>query len=364
MYIEKIEVKNFRNYDTLSLNLDQGTNIFYGNNAQGKTNILEAAYLCGTTKSHRGSRDRDMIRFGEEEAHIRMVVRKQDVPYKIDMHLKKSKAKGIAVNELPIKKASELFGIVNFVCFSPEDLNMVKNGPAERRRFLNLELCQINRLYMDDLAKYTRILEQRNRVLKDMQHRSDFQDMLDIWDEQLLFFGSRIIAERESFLSYLSEIVSELHASLTNQGEAIELVYEADTTKEQFGDALKKAREKDMHLKSTTVGPHRDDFAIRVNGIDIRRFGSQGQQRTAALSIKLSEIEILKQKTKDTPILLLDDVLSELDSNRQNYLLKSISHIQTLITCTGLDDFVEHHFPIHQVYEVVGGHVTERKQEE
>ena len=364
MYIETIELKNFRNYDTLSLSLDAGTNILYGNNAQGKTNILEAAYLCGTTKSHRGSRDKDMIRFGEEEAHIRMVVRRQDVPYRIDMHLKKSRAKGIAVNEVPIKKASDLFGIVNFVCFSPEDLGMVKNGPAERRHFLNLEMCQINRLYMDDLAKYTKILEQRNRVLKDMQFRSDYQDMLDIWDEQLIFFGSRIIAEREKFLAYLGGIVKKIHASLTDQGEQIELTYEPDTTGKEFLEALKAARDKDTHIKTTTVGPHRDDFAIRVNGIDIRKFGSQGQQRTAALSIKLSEIEILKQKTKDTPILLLDDVLSELDSNRQNYLLKSISHIQTLITCTGLDDFIEHHFPIHQVYEVVSGHVTERKQEE
>lgn len=364
MYVEKIEVKNFRNYDAMTLVLDKGTNIFYGNNAQGKTNILEAVYLCGTTKSHRGSRDRDMIRFGEEESHIRMIVRKQNIPYRIDMHLKKNRAKGIAVNEVPIKKASELFGIVNFVCFSPEDLNMVKNGPAERRRFLNLEICQINRLYMDDLAKYNKILEQRNRVLKDMQFRRDYQDMLDIWDEQLLFFGSKIIEERKKFLMYLNDIVKDIHGSLTNGNEYIDLVYEPDTTKDEFIDRMKEARDRDTHMKSTTVGPHRDDFAIRVNDIDIRRFGSQGQQRTAALSIKMSEIEILKKNTKDTPILLLDDVLSELDSNRQNYLLKSISHIQTLITCTGLDDFIENRFPINQVYEVVSGHVKERKQED
>ena len=364
MYVEKIEVKNFRNYDAMTLALDQGTNIFYGNNAQGKTNILEAVYLCGTTKSHRGSRDKDMIRFGEDESHIRMIVRKQDVPYRIDMHLKKNRAKGIAVNEVPIKKASELFGIVNFVCFSTEDLNMVKNGPAERRRFLNVELCQINRLYMDDLTKYNKILEQRNRTLKELQYRRDYQDMLDIWDEQLLFFGSRIIEEREKFLGYLNEIVRDIHGSLTNKNEHIELIYEPDTTKNDFSIKLREARDRDTHMKSTTVGPHRDDFAIRVNDIDIRRFGSQGQQRTSALSIKLSEIEILKQKTKDTPILLLDDVLSELDSNRQNYLLKSISHIQTLITCTGLDDFIENRFPINQVYEVISGHVKERKQEE
>ena len=362
MYIDKIEVINFRNYEELHLSLHEGTNIFYGNNAQGKTNILESAYLCGTTKSHRGSKDKDMIRFGEEEAHIRMSVVKQGIPYRIDMHLKKNRSKGIAVNEVPIKKASELFGIVNFVCFSPEDLNMVKNGPAERRRFLNFELCQINKLYMDDLAKYNKILEQRNRTLKDMQFRADYQDMLDIWDEQILYFGKKIIRERNIFLEYLNEIVKDIHSHLTNGVEKIELIYEPDTKEENYEKSLREARERDMNLKSTTVGPHRDDFAIEVNGIDMRRFGSQGQQRTSALSIKLSEIEILKRKTKDTPILLLDDVMSELDSSRQNYLLKSISHIQTLITCTGLDEFIENRFPINQVFEVMDGHVRERKQ--
>ena len=168
MYIESLELKNYRNYQNLQLDFDKGTNIFYGDNAQGKTNILESVYLCGTTKSHRGSKDKEIIRFGEEESHIRMMIRKDELSYKIDMHLRKNKAKGVAINELPIKKARELFGIVNLVFFSPEDLNIIKNGPGERRRFMDLELCQLDQIYLTDLAGYNHIVNQRNRLLKDL----------------------------------------------------------------------------------------------------------------------------------------------------------------------------------------------------
>lgn len=357
MFAESIELKNFRNYESLSLKLNPGTNILYGDNAQGKTNILEAVYLCGTTKSHRGARDREMIRFGEEESHIRMSVRRQDISYRIDMHLKKNKAKGIAINEMPIKKASELFGIMNFVCFSPEDLNIVKNGPAERRRFLNLELCRISRVYMDELTKYTKALDQRNRLLKEMIFHSDYLDTLDIWDEQLLFYGRKLIEERRKFLLYLNELVEEIHGGLTHGDEKIRLVYEPDVHEEEFEKRLRENRDRDIHGKTTSAGPHRDDFSIQANSIDMRRFGSQGQQRTAALSMKLSEIQLVKRAANDTPVLLLDDVLSELDSSRQNYLLQNISDIQTLITCTGLDEFVDHNFAMDQVYRVSCGHI-------
>ena len=359
MFAESIELKNFRNYESLSLKLNPGTNILYGDNAQGKTNILEAVYLCGTTKSHRGARDREMIRFGEEESHIRMSVRRQDIPYRIDMHLKKSRAKGIAINEMPIKKASELFGIMNFVCFSPEDLNIVKHGPAERRRFLNLELCQISRVYMDELANYTKALDQRNRLLKDAFFHPDYLDMLDVWDEQLLSYGRKLIRERRQFLLYLNELLAEIHNGLTHGDEKITLIYEPDVHEEEFEKRLRENRDRDIHSKTTSAGPHRDDFNIQANGIDMRKFGSQGQQRTAALSMKLSEIQIVKRAADDTPVLLLDDVLSELDSSRQNYLLQSISDVQTLITCTGLDEFVEHKFAMDQVYRVSCGHIEE-----
>lgn len=357
MYIESIQLKNFRNYRDLELNLDQGTNIFYGDNAQGKTNILESVYLCGTTKSHRGSKDREIIRFGEEDAHIRMMVRKDELFYKIDMHLRKNKAKGAAVNGLPIHKARELFGIVNLVFFSPEDLNIIKNGPAERRRFLDLELCQLDQIYLTDLAGYNHIVNQRNRLLKDMYLNPGLKDTLEVWDMQMVQYGKKIIRKRQEFVEELNSVICEIHKNLTGGEEIPEVIYEPSAQADSFEEILSKNRERDMRMKMTSSGPHRDDLCFLVNGIDIRKYGSQGQQRTAALSLKLSEIYLVKKKIKDTPVLLLDDVLSELDGNRQTYLLDSIHDIQTLITCTGLDDFVSHQFHINKVFRVIKGEV-------
>ena len=355
MYIESIELKNYRNYEYLSIDFHEGTNIFYGDNAQGKTNVLEAVYLCGTTKSHRGSKDRDIIRFDSEESHIRMMVRKDNISHKIDMHLKKSKSKGIAIDGIPIKKAAELFGIVNMVFFSPEDLNIIKNGPAERRRFMDLELCQLNKVYLQDLANYNKVLNQRNKLLKDIGYSQGLMATLDIWDLQLANYGKKIISLREQFLQELNAILTKIHSNLTGGKESIQLEYEPSVRAENFDIQLAEDREKDLKMKLTSSGPHRDDFCVRVNGIDIRKFGSQGQQRTAALSLKLSEIYLVKKITRENPILLLDDVLSELDSNRQNYLLKSIHDIQTMITCTGLDEFVQNQFSIHKVFHVENG---------
>ncbi len=364
MILNSLKLKNFRNYEMLELQLDRNTNIFYGNNAQGKTNILEAIYLSGTTKSHKGSKDRDMIRFEQEESHIETNVEKGGVSFQIDMHLKKNKAKGIAINKIPIRKASELFGIINLVFFSPEDLYIIKNGPSERRRFMDLELCQLDKLYMSDLTNYNRILNQRNKLLKDIYFESDLVDTLDIWDMKLAEYGKRIISRRRSFVKELNEIIYDIHKKLSGDKEELILQYENKTDEEEFEQMLVTNRERDMKLKSTSVGPHRDDLNFLIAGIDIRRFGSQGQQRTAALSLKLSEIELVKQIIKDTPILLLDDVLSELDQDRQNYLLDSIHDIQTLITCTGLDDFIRHRFHINKVFNVINGQVKNISAEE
>ena len=310
MYIESLELKNYRNYQNLQLDFDKGTNIFYGDNAQGKTNILESVYLCGTTKSHRGSKDKEIIRFGEEESHIRMMIRKDELSYKIDMHLRKNKAKGVAINGLPIKKARELFGIVNLVFFSPEDLNIIKNGPGERRRFMDLELCQLDQIYLTDLAGYNHIVNQRNRLLKDLYMNPSLKETLDIWDMQMLQYGTKIINKRKDFVRDLNQVIQDIHHNLTGGIEHLEVVYEPSTEAEDFENVLKKNRERDIRMKMTSAGPHRDDLSFVVNGIDIRKYGSQGQQRTAALSLKLSEIYLVKEKIKDTPILFLDDVLS------------------------------------------------------
>lgn len=357
MYIESIQLKNYRNYETLDMKLDKETNILYGDNAQGKTNILEAIYLCGTTKSHRGSKDREIIKFQEEEAHIRMVISKKNIKYRIDMHLKKNKAKGVAINGLPIKKARELFGIVNLVFFSPEDLNIIKNGPGERRRFIDLELCQLSAIYLTDLSNYNHIVNQRNKLLKDLASRTELMDTLDIWDLQMAEFGKKIIQARAKFIEKLNEIIQDIHRNLTGEQETLELVYEPSVNAEFIEQEISKNRGRDLKFKLTTIGPHRDDLCVRVNGIDIRKFGSQGQQRTSALSLKLSEIYLVKEVMKDTPVLLLDDVLSELDSSRQNYLLNSIHDVQTVITCTGLDEFVNNRFHINKIFQVISGQV-------
>jgi len=356
MFIEKIELNNYRNYETLLMEFDHGTNILYGDNAQGKTNILESVYVCGTTKSHKGSKDREVINFDEEESHIRMFVNKDKDIYQIDMHLKKNKSKGIAINGVPIRKAAELFGIVNFVFFSPEDLNIIKNGPSERRRFLDLELCQLNKLYLLQLTDYNRILNQRNKLLKS-NFSPELLSTIEVWNEQLINYGSVLINERTRFIKELNEIIPGIHSSLTGDKEKIEIIYEPNVKSEDFAKKLAKNQEKDIRMRSSSVGPHRDDLCVLINGIDIRKFGSQGQQRTAALSLKLSEIYLVKKIIKDTPILLLDDVLSELDSSRQNYLLKSIHDIQTLITCTGLDEFINNRFKINKVFKVYDGQV-------
>lgn len=357
MYIESLELKNYRNYEYLCIEFSPGTNILYGDNAQGKTNVLEAAYLCGTTKSHRGSKDREIIRFDQEESHIRMMVNKDGICHKIDMHLKKNKSKGIAIDGIPIKKASELFGIVNMVFFSPEDLNIIKNGPSERRRFMDLELCQLHRIYLQDLSNYTKILNQRNKLLKDIGFSPRLEDTLDVWDLQLSAYGKKIISLRKKFIQELNEIIAGIHRNLTGGKEEILLEYEPNVREEDFDIRLSAAREKDLRFRSSSVGPHRDDFCVRVNGIDIRKFGSQGQQRTAALSLKLSEIYLVKKIIKDDPVLLLDDVLSELDSSRQNYLLQSINQIQTMITCTGLDEFIQNQFSVNKVFHVTEGNI-------
>ena len=357
MFIKSLKLKDYRNYDLLNLEFDKATNIFYGDNAQGKTNILEAVYLSGTTKSHRSSKDRDLIRFQCEESHVETVVVKNGVPYQIDMHLKKNSPKGIAINRIPIKKATELFGLMNFVFFSPEDLNIIKNGPSERRRFMDLELSQLDKLYLNDLTSYNRIVNQRNKLLKDASFQPSLLDTLDIWDMQLISYGKKIISRRKQFIQEVNEIIEEVHSKLTGGKEKIILSYESGCGTLSLEEAVLRNRERDIKMKSTSAGPHRDDICFRIGDIDIRRFGSQGQQRTAALSLKLSEIELVKKIIKDTPVLLLDDVLSELDKNRQNYLLDSIHDIQTLITCTGVDEFVNHRFAINKIFHVQSGHV-------
>ena len=359
MIVKSLELKDYRNYSNLNMNFSSGINILYGENAQGKTNILEAIYLCGTTKSHRGSKDKEIISFEHEEAHVRIGLEKNLIPHRLDLHLKKNKSKGVAIDGIPIKKQSELFGMLNLVFFSPEDLYIIKNGPAERRRFLDLELCQLDKIYLNYLGNYNKVLVQRNNLLKQISNNSKLMDTLYIWDEKLLEFGVKIIKTRSDFIVRLNDIVKDIHSKLTGGKEELILQYEPNVKESDFEGRLKKSLEKDISLKMTNVGPHRDDISFLLNNIDIRKYGSQGQQRTAALSCKLAEIELVKNLIKENPILLLDDVLSELDRQRQNYLLNSIGDIQTIITCTGLEEFVTHRFEYDKIFQVIEGTVID-----
>ena len=358
MYIKSIELQNFRNYESLSMEFHPEKNILYGDNAQGKTNILEALYYCGMTKSHKGSKEKEIIKINENESHIRMIIEKNGIERRIDMHLKKNKGKGVAIDGISVRKSSEVFGLTNIVFFSPEDLGIIKHGPSERRRFVDMELCQLDKIYFYDLGKYNQIINQRNNLLKQIGHQQNLIDTLDIWDTQLLEYGSRIIERRRKHIEQLNQIIMPIHEKLSGGRERLFLEYEQNVTCENFKSKLLQNRDRDLFQKITTVGPHRDDIRFCIDDVDIRKYGSQGQQRTSALSLKLAEIELIKKSVGDNPILLLDDVLSELDRNRQNYLLDSIQDIQTIITCTGLEEFIRERLKINQVYKVINGSVT------
>ena len=265
---------------------------------------------------------------------------------------------------MPIRRSSELIGLLNVVFFSPEDLQVIKNGPGERRRFLDMELCQLDKVYLHFLTHYNKCLTQRNALLKEIDLSKDAQAMLDVWDAQLIQHGKKIVQLREVFVGEIAPVIAQIYHSLTGGREQLAVSYEPNVSADRFDEILFLNREREIRQKTTLTGPHRDDIRFRVQNMatgqttDIRTFGSQGQQRSAALALKLAEIEIVKRKVNDTPVLLLDDVLSELDSSRQNYLLDSIHDIQTFITCTGLEEFVRHRFHMDQIYHVERGVVT------
>lgn len=360
MIIDSIALLNFRNYKHLNINLSSGINVFHGNNAQGKTNILEAIYLCATSKSHRTNKEKEIILFGEEESHLRITVNKNNIYQKIDVHLKKNNKKGIAVNGITLKKMNELFGIVNVILFSPEDLSIIKDGPKQRRRFIDLELCQLDPIYYFNLQQYHKVLKQRNNLLKQLTGKeSNILDLTKIWDDQLINYGIKIIKRREIFINDLNNIIKSIHKKLTGDKEDLTIIYEKNIDIESFYNKLVQSFKQDLKNKNTLFGPHKDDINFLINKIDVRKYGSQGQQRTCALSLKLAEINLVKEVINDNPILLLDDVLSELDENRQKFLLENINQIQTIITCTGIDDFIRNNLSIDMLYKVENGSVKQ-----
>lgn len=337
-----LKLHDFRNYARAELSPAAGITALTGDNAQGKTALLEALYLCCTGRSHRTARDRDLIRWGQPLTRVTVVTQQSDGSHEVEITLPEAARKQVKVNGTAIARSGELMGHVCGVLFSPEDLALVKAGPAERRRFIDMELSQIRPAYYYALQRYQRALTQRGRLLRDAFKDESLLKTLPSWDEQLASSGASIIEYRRAFVEKLAAHAGRVHAGLSGGREALDVRYACSIGSDESGAALAqalyiafdRARASDLARGITSVGPHRDDLVLTLNAVDARAFGSQGQQRSCALSLKLAELKVMHEETGEHPILMLDDVLSELDPSRRRQLLHALGDVQTLITCT------------------------------
>jgi len=354
LFLKKIFLKNFRNYAREEVQFKEGINIFFGENAQGKTNLLESIYLLSMGKSYRAYRDQELVKWQEKEFTIKAIGEREKRTLTIEVSFSLEGKKIIRINEQEQKRVSSLLGLFNAVIFAPSDLQLIQGAPGERRKFLDLEISQVSPKYHYDLQQYYRSLQQRNNLLKSIREKKQNLDLLSIWDEQITDLGSKIIKKRIECLKKLAILAKLMHRKITAQGETLELKYlssldvveekikEEQEIKDIFKHKLEKIREEEIYRGVTLAGPHRDDFSSAINGVDVKTFGSQGQQRTAVLSLKLAELEFIKSEGGEYPLLLLDDVMSELDKERREHLLKVVrNRIQTFITTTNLKDFPE-----------------------
>lgn len=346
MFIKNVELKNYRNYKDLKIDFDERVNLILGNNAQGKTNLVESIYIASFGKSFRTGSDYKLIKFGEKETFIKVEAEKEDYSTDVEIVIKlkgsSSTEKFVKKDRKNISRASELLNNILIVVFSPEDLKIVKDEPEKRRKFINRELCQISLSYYESFSSYRKILLQRNTYLKEININPD---ILDAWDVQMAKHGANIIKLREKYIEKIAELSRAIHSGITGGEEELIIKYEPNlkiqpTLKDQedrFYEALKMSFDSDLKNRNTQVGPHRDDISFFVNGVDMRSYGSQGQQRTCALSLKLAELSLIKEDTGETPILILDDVMSELDQKRQEFLINTLKENQLFITTTDLD---------------------------
>lgn len=333
MWIKNIKIKNFRNYNQEEINLEKNINIFYGKNAQGKTNIIEAIFLCSLGKSFRAKKDNEMIKLNEENAIVEIEYEKSDRDGKIKIEI--GNKKNIYLNGIKIKKLSELLGNLNIVIFTPDDINILKGGPQNRRRFLDIMISQLRPNYMHILNLYLKTIEQRNKYLRQIKEEHKDENLLEIWDEKLAEYAVKICEYRKEFIEKIIKKINIIHKNITNGEEQIELEYitECDN-KEKYLQLLKERRKLDIIKGFTTKGIHRDDFVIYINKKEIKIFGSQGQNRTAMLSLKLAELQVIYDEIGEYPILLLDDFMSELDRTRRKNFLENIEGTQVIITGT------------------------------
>ncbi len=346
MQITNIKIQNFRNYENLDLDIGEGINVFLGSNAQGKTNLLETIYFCGIGKSFRSIKDKEVIRWGKESGRIKIEVQKKYRKTAIELIFNNDSKKIIKIDGISIKRTGEILGELPIVFFSPDELRLIKDSPDERRKFMNIDISQTNKKYFYLLGRYEKILANRNKLLKTTKDLEVLRNMIDIWDRSLVEIAEKISKERENFVKEIAPFAEMAHSYISNGKEKLMIKYKGfDPGKNDFKEgmlkSLQKNLEKDYKLGFTTIGPHRDDIDIFLNDIEVKTFGSQGQQRTVALSLKLAELEIIKEKTGEYPILLLDDVFSELDFERRKRLLKFTMRTQTFITCTDFEYNVE-----------------------
>ena len=356
MWINSIKINNFRNYKLEKINLEKNINIFYGENAQGKTNIIEAIFLCSMGKSFRAKKDKEMILLSKENASVEIEYKKLDRDGKIKIEL--NNKKNVYINGIKIKKLSELLGNINIVIFTPDDINILKGGPQNRRRFLDIMISQLKPNYMYNLNLYLKTLEQRNNYLRQIKEEYKKEELLDIWDEKLSEYAINIYNYRKEFLEKINKKIKNIHQEITDNKEEIEIEYLSECiNKEEYLKLLKGRRKLDIIKGFTTKGVHRDDFVIYINKKRLDIFGSQGQHRTAILSLKLSELNIIEEEIGEKPILLLDDFMSELDEKRRNHFLEKINDTQVIITCTDKINIENKNILIYNVKEgkVIGG---------
>lgn len=361
MKVTQLTITDYRNYEHESVRFGDGINVLIGDNAQGKTNLLEAVYLCSVGRSARTPRDKELIRYGCNRAFIHMDTETRLTRERVEIVLDKAANKRIAVNGMPISRMGELMGVVSTVLFSPDEMRIVKESPQDRRRFMNIALSQISRAYFYALIRYNKILSQRNKLLKT---GNVTDSALDVWDMQLADIGARIIKSRRGFVANLGQLANNNHKFLTDDKESLVLGYESidGETLEQinanFMRELGETRERDKQFGFTHVGAHKDDMSFHIDGIDVRSYGSQGQQRTASLALKLAEVDAFFGQKGEYPVLLLDDVLSELDKTRQIKLMNKVGNLQTILTCTHLESYIESQLGNFARFTVVGGKIT------
>lgn len=360
MYIKNIKLENYRNYSEFETEFDKNVNIIIGENAQGKTNLLESIYMSSFGKSFRTSKDREVIKFDEDFCSVKTEYIKYGELGKVEIFINKDGRKAVKSDGVNLKKISNLLDNILTVIFSPEDLKIIKEEPGKRRNFMDRELCQMKVSYLSNFSNYKKALLQRNTYLKE---NNPDKDIIKIWDEQLADFGASIIKERKKFTEKLGKISDEIHKKITNGKENLKVEYISDINtdgnkgeiKEKFLESLEKSFKNDIYNRNTSKGPHKDDLKIIINDIDARKYCSQGQQRTAALSLKLAEIFLIKEEKEESPVLLLDDVLSELDSERQKFLINCLDDVQIFITSTELSDEVRASLPAGKILKIEKG---------